>query len=189
MSTADLRRMLEQFIDKRTVRAFLIEGTVTEIDKDNKTCDILPLDSKAPYQDVRLLPLSGSSDSGFIIYPKKDTNVVIFKKDDTEAFLFSCQEIESTEWFVGDEFKLEVKNDGKWSFNDGKNGGLIKIKELQKQIDKNSQILQNIITVLSTPVNEPGNGAPSVLQQVLNAVLQGSQTADLSNITNDKIIH
>lgn len=36
MTTADLTRMLEQFIDKRTVRAFLIEGKITEVDKDKK---------------------------------------------------------------------------------------------------------------------------------------------------------
>lgn len=189
MTPADLRRMLEQFIDKRTVRAFLIEGKATEIDKGNKTCDVLPLEGKAPYQDVRLLPLSGSGDFGFTLYPKKDTNVVILKKDDTEAFLFSCQEIESMELFVGDQFKLEVKNNGDCIFNDGNNGGLVIIDKLKQQVEKNSQLLQKIMTVFSSPVNEAGNGAPSVFQQALNIATQGSQTADLSNITNDKIKH
>ncbi|WP_052594170.1 hypothetical protein [Aureispira sp. CCB-QB1] len=189
MVAAELRRMLEQFIDKRTVRAFLIEGKVIEIDKENKVCDVLPLDSQAPFQDVRLLPLSGSGGFGFTLYPKKDTNVTILKKTDTEAFLISCQEIESMELFVGDQFKLEVKNNGDCIFNDGSNGGLIIVDKLQQQVAKNSQLLQKIMTVFSTPVNEAGNGAPSVFQQALNAATQGSQTADLSNITNDKIKH
>lgn len=189
MVAAEIRRMLEQFVDKRIVQAFVIEGTVTAIDKESKTCDIIPLQGKAPYQDVRLLPLSGSGAFGFAIYPKKDSHVVILKKDATEAFLLSCQEIESIELFVGENFKLEVKNNGDWSFNDGDNGGLIIVEKLKQQIDKNSRILQNIMNVLDIPVNEPGNGAPSALQQVLNGVLEGSQTADLSNITNDKIKH
>lgn len=189
MVEAELRRMLERFIDKRTVRAFLIEGKVTAIDKDKKTCDIQPLIGKAEYLDVRLLPLSGSGSFGFAIYPKKDTNVVILKKDATEAFLLSCQEIESIELFVGEDFQLEVKNNGDCIFNEGKNGGLIVVDKLKQQVEKNSQLLQKIMTVFSTPVNEAGNGAPSVLQQALNAATQGSQTADLSNITNDKIKH
>lgn len=189
MVTAEIRKMLEQFVDKRLVQAFLIEGIVTEIDKDNKTCDVQPLIGEAPYQDVRLLPLSGSGSVGFLIYPKKDSNVVLIKKDATEFFLLSCQEIESIELFVGNEFKLEVTNDGNWSFNDGKNGGLIIIDKLKQEVDKNSAILKKLMTVLATPVNEPGNGAPSVLQQGLNGALKGSQTADLSKITNDKIKH
>lgn len=185
---AELRRVLEQFIEQRTVQAFLIEGKVTEIDRENKVCDVLPLDSQAPYQDVRLLPLSGSGDFGFTLYPKKDTNVTILKKNATEAFLLSCQEIESMELFV-DQFKLEIKNNGDCIFNGGDNGGLIIVDKLKQQVDKNSQLLQKMMNVFSTPVNEAGNGAPSVFQQVLNAATQGSQTADLSNITNNKIKH
>lgn len=189
MVADEIRRMLEQFVDKRMVQAFVIEGTVTAIDKDKKTCDVTPLEGKAPYQDVRLLPVSGSGDFGLIIYPEKDTNVTILRKSDTEAFLFSCKKIESAEWFVGDDFKVEIKNNGQWNFNDGQNGGLIVVDKLKQQVDKNSQILQNIMTVLASPLNEPGNNAPSVFQAALKLALQGSQTADLSNITNDKIKH
>lgn len=150
---------------------------------------MLPLDGKAPFQDVRLLPLSGSGDFGFTLYPKKDTNVVILKKDNTEAFLFSCQEIESIELFVGDQFKLEVKNNGDWIFNNGDNGGLIIVDKLKQQVDKNSLLLKKMMSVFSAQVLEPGNGAPSSFQTALKLATEGSQTADLSNITNDKIKH
>lgn len=68
-------------------------------------------------------------------------------------------------------------------------GGLIKINELKKELEKNNQILQTILSVCSIPVNETGNGAPSSFQQALNIALKGKTIADFSNIENDKVLH
>ena len=71
-----------------------------------------------------------------------------------------------------------------------RHSGLIIIDKLKAQIDKNSLILNNLLTVLTgPPVLEPGNSAPSALQAVLGALLAGKGTADLSNITNDDVKH
>ncbi len=186
---AELRQMLEQFLSKRTVQAFVIEGKVKSIDKDKNTCDIEPLNGGAEYQDVRLQPITGSNSTGFFLYPKQDTNVLALIINQTEVFLLSVQEVESMKLFVSDSFKLEVDNQGNAVFNDGNNGGLIIIQKLQEQIDKNSQLLQTMLNVFSSPVSEPGNGAPSVFQAALLAATTGQQVANLSNITNDKIKH
>lgn len=74
--------------------------------------------------------------------------------------------------------------------NGGKNGGLIKIEELKKELEKNNQILQSIINVcLNSVVNEPGNGSPSALQTALKSVLAGKQVANYANIENEKVKH
>lgn len=185
----EITRMFEQFVNKRTARTFIVQGIASNVDKDNKTFDVKPIDGGANILDVRLLPLTGSGDLGFVIYPKEESNVLIMMISDTEAVLHFAQEIESIKIFVGDSFKLEVKNNGDWIFNDGSNGGLIIVDKLQQQIDKNSQILQAMLQVFTTPVSEAGNGAPSSLQLALQAATSGRQTADLSNITNDKIKH
>lgn len=185
----EIRQMLEQFISKRTAQAFVIEGKVKSVDKDKNICDIEPLDGGTEFQDVRLQPITGGNTTGFFLYPKQDTNVLVLIINQAEAFLLSVQEVESMKLFVGDNFKLEIDNQGNAVFNDGNNGGLIIISKLQEQINKNSQLLQHILTVINTPVNEAGNGAPSVFQQALKAATSTDQVADLSNITNDKIKH
>jgi hypothetical protein len=186
----EIQRMLEQFIDKRTGRAFFVRGKVTNIDKEQDTCDITPIDGGAEYQDVQLLPLTGGNGgTGFIMYPKKDTNAVAIMINDTEAFLLSVQEVESMKLFVSDSFKLEVDNQGNAVFNDGNNGGLIIIQKLKEQIDKNSQLLQTMLNVFSVQVLEPGNGAPSAFQTALLSATTGRQVADLTNVTNNKIKH
>lgn len=185
---SDIRRMLEQFVKKNAAQAFLVEGTIKAVN-DDQTCDVDPLDGGATYLDVRLLPLAGAADVGFITYPKKDTNVIIAVLSETEACLIMCQEIESMKLFVGDQFKLEIKDNGDCVFNGGDNGGLIIIDKLKQEVDKNSQILQTILNILQTPINETGNGVPSAFQAALNIALQGKQTANLTNITNNKIKH
>lgn len=185
----EVTKMFEQFIQKRTAQTFIIKGKVTTVDQQTATVDVEPLDGSTSYQDVRLLPLADTSTISLLTYPKKDSLVTIVKLDESEAFVLNCQEIEHLKLVVGNQFKLVVDKDGDCKFNDGTNGGLIIINKLQQEINKNSQILQTILSVLATPVNEAGNGSPSVFQQVLNLALQGAATADLSNITNDKIQH
>lgn len=82
-----------------------------------------------------------------------------------------------------------ILNEDKIKINGEDYGGLIKIEELKKELEKNNTILKIILQVCATAVNEAGNGSPSVFQQALNLALKGQQVADFSNIENDKITH
>ncbi|PPS21225.1 hypothetical protein [Brachyspira murdochii] len=69
-------------------------------------------------------------------------------------------------------------------------GGLIKIEELKKELEKNNQILQAILNIcLGAPIPEAGNGANSAFQLALSAALAGKTIANFSNIENTKIVH
>ncbi|MEI0477302.1 hypothetical protein [Brachyspira pulli] len=92
--------------------------------------------------------------------------------------------------------KIKLLKDGsielegeKIKLNGDSLGGLIKIEELKKELEKNNQILQIILQVCSIPVNEAGNGSSSVFQQALNAALQGKTIGNFNNIENDKVLH
>ena len=67
-------------------------------------------------------------------------------------------------------------------------GGLIKIEELKKELQKNNIIL-DIILKICTPINEAGNGAPSSFQASLMSALAGKQVGDFNNMENDKVKH
>lgn len=69
-------------------------------------------------------------------------------------------------------------------------GGLIKIEELKKELEKNNMILNIILNICGgAPINESGNGAPSSFQSALMSALMGKQVGDFNNIENDKVKH
>lgn len=68
-------------------------------------------------------------------------------------------------------------------------GGLVNGKTLRTELQKNSTILQSILTVLKTPITEPGAGAPSALQAALNTALIGQAPGNWSHIENEAVVH
>ena len=69
-------------------------------------------------------------------------------------------------------------------------GGLIKIEELKKELQKNNIILEILLKICtSSPIPEPGNGSPSAFQSALMSALSGKQVGNFNNIENDKVLH
>jgi len=75
--------------------------------------------------------------------------------------------------------------------NGGAHGGLIRIEELKTNLQKNTEILSLILSVVRSPVPiaEPGSGSPSALQGALRAALLGRSVADFSRIENTRVRH
>ena len=68
-------------------------------------------------------------------------------------------------------------------------GGLIKIEELKKELEKTNTFLKAFVNALKVPVSEAGLGAPSAFQAALNGVLSALPLADFSQIENKKVQH
>lgn len=69
-------------------------------------------------------------------------------------------------------------------------GGLIKIEELKKELQKNNIILEILLKICtSSPIPEHGNGSPSAFQSALMSALSGKQVGNFNNIENDKVLH
>ncbi|EAY26092.1 hypothetical protein [Microscilla marina] len=79
----------------------------------------------------------------------------------------------------------------KLALNGDSAGGLIKIKELKTEWNKNKAILDGLVHILSgPPIPEPGNGSPSALQVSLKGAVAGKQTGVLKDsIINKKVTH
>ena len=70
------------------------------------------------------------------------------------------------------------------------NGGLTITPELKTQLDTTNSLLQALIDIISgTPVNEPGNGAPSALQSALAAAITNESLGTYDNIENEDVKH
>ena len=100
-------------------------------------------------------------------------------------------ELEDGEVAIYSEYgnAVVLRKNGALELNGTDFGGLVKWQELQSQLDKVTQILQALQQSLQTPVNEAGNGAPSVFQAALLAALGSLQLPDYSQVENDVVLH
>lgn len=166
-----------------------VVGKVTAVDAGARTCDV-EVDGGYKRLGVRLRATEDGAERGFILYPKVGSYVHISMSDNNRNiwYLAMVSEVTHVEcvtdgaamWKLTDQGEMLI-NDAQWS--------VTKAEVLQQVMDTNAQFIDALKQVLATPVNEPGNGAPSVFQQTLNGVLSAMQWGDHSQIHNDKVKH
>jgi hypothetical protein len=154
------------------IEAFL--GTVTAVDEEARTCNVQPLLDDAEFINVWLQG-SSESDEGLVVIPAVGSDVVCIAIDDFQAVVINTTSVDK---ILIDSPLVE--------FNGGDNGGLINISDLQTQIGKLNSSLTALKNIINAMVPIPGDGG-AALKTALTAWTV--QTADLSNITDDKITH
>lgn len=92
-------------------------------------------------------------------------------------------------WTAGGGFIVCRAADKTLELNGTEYGGIIKIEELKNELEKINTFLKKFVETLKTAVTEPGNGAPSALQQALNTALSTLPFADFTQIENEKVKH
>lgn len=153
MTSEELRTLLRKFIgvDKPTMLA-----TVTKVDKQKRTCTVG--DDGVEYFDVRLCPTTGG-DNGIVMYPKIGAFILVVKVESSEDWaMVSATEYDS----------IEMKIDSLIA-NDGKNGGLVNINDLQNNLDK----LRDFVKDLATNIYTWGGA----LDAIAGGVVTTNQTA------------
>lgn len=156
-----IKEVILQLI-KQNTQVDLIPGIVKSVDKKEKTCVVLPLDDSAEFIDVKLKPIidSNENDNGILIFPSINSYVIVgcLNGDDTNTIVIEYSKIDSLSIVVGKEFKLELNKNGelkinakKTVFNNGKNGGLTKVKELTSKINTLEGKVDSMIANLQKP--------------------------------------
>ena len=147
---------------------------------NGRSCDVTPVDGGSDILDVSLeADITDEDSKGFFIVPKVGSLVVVTFTTPTDAFISAYTQIDTV-----------VAKQGEWVFNDGSNGGLTITPELKTQLDKNNELLQALIDIISgSPITEAGNGAPSALQIALSAAITGKSLGDFDNIENELVKH
>lgn len=155
--------------------------TVKEVDWEEKTMTAIGSINGLEYFDV-LLGL-GSVD----MRPKIGTSALIGAINNGAAcYMISCEEIEELELTDQTGFKVNL-NDGLLLINGEEFGGIVNAKELKKQVDKNTLILEKMQTAFTNWIPVPNDGGANLKGLVASFV--SLQRADLSGIENTTIKH
>ena len=135
---------------------------------------------------------------GFIAKAKEGTALILSQGGNAGSFLLlpicsaegapELQDGDSALWSKDGGFVI-ARYDKTVEVNGTEHGGLIKIAELKKELEKTNAFLKAFVQVLQVPVTEAGNGAPSAFQTALKTALSALQLADFSQIENTKVQH
>lgn len=179
-------------------RVSLSVGIVKDFDEDKATCNVV-IENGVVLPNVKL---QSSICDGLLIVPKVDSTVYVLTSTYNDALIVQYSDIEKYYLQVGDSsftvFKEAQSNDEMIVLNDGSYKGLVKVEELVKKMniieDDLNNIKQLLQSVCTTTVNEPGLGAPSAFQILMNGLISswyGSQITDttVDDLQNKNVTH
>lgn len=163
--------------DAGLTNIYSVKGTAVNVNPEKRTCEVKPNNNEANYLDVKLQS-SESGGTGILFIPEKDSDVIVHFLDQDEAYVTKTSKVS----------KVEIITEaGEILLNGEDMGGLIKINELKTQINKNTQILNQMQFAFKTWVTVPSDGGAAL--KTLSAIFFNLQRADLSNIENEKVKH
>lgn len=164
------------------------EGTVTTVDKVERTCTV-ERDYLPTLFDVRLNAILNPGDSQVTIFPKSGSRVLcaLVEGQPTDAFVLTATEPEEVSGKVG-EVSLRWNAEGV-ILNGGKLGGLVKAKELETQLSKLTARVDGIISALKGGVPVAQDGGAALIASINAALAALTDRENFSSLENEKVKH
>lgn len=148
------------------IQAQLRWVTVSDVDKEKCVMDAIGVSDNLEYFGVQL------GMGAFNIYPAAGTCclVAIVEGQETDAFLISAESIEA----------VEIKADATITFNDGKLGGLVKVKEL-------TDVINDMVSKFNTHTHQVTGVTPGSGSVVAPAPASGMKSLEQNKIENERV--
>lgn len=171
----------------------MIQATVKSVDEDKATC-VCVAANDVEIPDVRL---QSTVCDGLLIIPSIDSDVIIITSKYNEPFVALFGDVKKWYLQVGDSSDT-ITSDGKRVFNDGKFGGLIKVKDpdntnagLLKKINNLENIVNAFIGKYNGHTHTASSfGAPTTVPSTLQTdTLTPTQESEITSnlITHGKV--
>ena len=132
-------------------------GRVTAVDADARTVDVQPLDGEAPLLGLNL-QANQTGTVGLVQFPRIDSCVIVgtFTNYGGAGAVLLCEDVERIEAAVGN-YTLEITDEG-ITLNDGNLGGLVKIQELQQNLNTIKMYCEQLSNAVQTGLTAVGVG-------------------------------
>ena len=161
---------IERIVAK-TSAMVVTEGVVEAVDRDKKTCDV-SRDNMPELFSVRLNAVVSAAGT-LTIYPAKGSRVlcVIIENNPTDAYVLTCTDVEDV------------------VFNEGENGGLLRVEAVAAQLSEVKDDLNALKNVFKTWVTAPGDGGAALKAAAATWAGQGLPDVDVDLLQNKKFKH
>lgn len=162
-----INELIERLADKRQ-KVYADLARVISVDKEAFTCDVALLNEEPDLYDVALNV--EHSEQGVVAFPVVDSIVVVNYLNRDVAFVALTSEVKSVQ-IHGKQY-----------------GGLIKIEELRKELNKTNAVVNALVNSLKsfTPVSGDGGAA---LKIFATSQLTGKQVGSWDTIENEEVKH
>ena len=145
----NLLLLLESVFKKQQGPLLVTVGKVSNIDESKRICDI-SIDEDITLSNCRLNAIIDSYENHLLIVPKDNSMVAFITVGGklTEPLIIASSEIEKVLLTIGESDILI--EDGKIEMNGGNLGGLIKLQQLESNLDKLKKYVEDLATMASS---------------------------------------
>lgn len=145
----NLLLLLERVFKKQQGPLLVTVGKVSNIDESKRICDI-SIDEDITLSNCRLNAIIDSYENHLLIVPKDNSMVAFITVGGklTEPLIIAYSEIEKVLLTIGESDILI--EDGKIEMNGGNLGGLIKLQQLESNLDKLKKYVEDLATMASS---------------------------------------
>lgn len=190
---SNLRSELKRFIKGASFN--IIIGEVESVDVDLNVIAV-KLDDDIVINNVTLTAdLTEGETSSVVIYPKTGSIVMIAEVEPGFYTLLKYSEFESLiiehegALIVIDAEGVKIKTES-LEINEGKNGGLVKVRDLTKILTSFKVFLNAFKTVIQQPTIPTATpGAPDAFHLACKAVLEALDLEEVQGIENENVKH
>lgn len=145
----NLLRLLESVFRKQQASLLVTIGKVSNIDESKRICDI-SIDEDLTLSNCRLNAIIDSYNNRLLVVPKDNSMVAFIAVGGklTEPLIIAYSEIDKLLLTIGESDILI--EDGRIEMNGGNLGGLIKLQQLENNLDKLKKYVEDLATMAST---------------------------------------
>lgn len=185
----EIRTLLFELL-KQNLPVQCMEATVKSVDKERRTCLLVPNDGGPELFDARLTAIVDNQESYMAMYPEPGSIVLatVINNDPKDVYVLAISEIESLEIKIGES---TVKSSAEGHiFNGGSLGGMTITPTLRAELDKTNAVVKSLLDVINGPqLTTLPVGYPDPVQVAMKSAVMGKEIGDFSSIENEKVKH
>jgi len=157
---SEIKELIQKLI-KKSVPMVARVGLVTYVDFEEHSCEV-ELTDGTELPAVRLRAVMNDKAEGLIVYPKLGSYVLVSSIDNKseQSYVVMASEVDTI------------------LFDEGKNGGLVKVEELVNRLNKLEERMNSHQHLY---INAAGAPTPTTIDSLTNSKILQTKVADLEN--------
>lgn len=157
---SEIKELIQKLV-KKSIPMVASVGLVTSVDFEEHSCDVKLTDG-TELPAVRLRAVMDDKAEGLIIYPKLGSHVIVssINNKSEQSFVVMASEVDII------------------LFDEGKNGGLVKIEALVKRLNRLEERMNSHQHIYINAASAP---TPTTVDSITNSKMVQTKVADLEN--------